>query len=109
MLHILEFDLTDDPAAPGVPVRMTGTEFTGRLLGGEVMDVPDPTPSVRPITPTTIYHAHHGRDWELTAHYPGRDAVTPRANAINGALAVGGPILFVLACLAALHFWWHTF
>ncbi len=109
MLQVLEFDLVTDPKQPPVPVRMTGTYFTTRLLDTHVMDVPDPTPTVRPVTPVQIFFSHSNRETELRSYYPGRDAQTKRAGAMLGLAAVGGPILALVVSLAVLRFAFHVF
>jgi hypothetical protein len=109
MLQILDFDLTADPKEPGVPVRMAGTYFTNRLIEGQVMDVPDPTPSARPITPIQIFFSHSNHDTDLKSYYPGRDAMPRGKGALLGLLAVGGPIVATLATIAVLHYWFHLY
>ncbi len=108
-LQILEFDLKPAPEEPGVPVRMDGTYFTSRLIEGQVMDVPDPTPDIRPVTPRQIFYAHSSRSIDLMSYYPGRDAMTKRKGMTLGFLALGGPVIVLLATLALLHFVFHAF
>jgi len=109
ILQILDFDVDAGTGEPPIPVRMTGTDFTNRLVEGHVMDVPDPTPEVRPITPRQIFYSHSNRNTDLKSYYPGQDALTKRAGAINGVLAIGGPVVALIASLLVLHFVAHVF
>jgi hypothetical protein len=108
-LQILEFDLMTGPKEAGVPVRMDGTYFTNRLIEGQVMDVPDPDPERRPVTPRQIFYSHSHRQEGMKSYYPGRDAMTKTRGALLGLLAVGGPILALVASLLLLHFTFHFF
>ena len=56
VLQVIEFELSDTPKGPGIPVRMAGTYFNHRLIEGSVLDVPDPTPHVRPIATDVASH-----------------------------------------------------
>jgi len=108
-LQILEFDLTPAPDEPGVAVRMDGTYFTNRLIEGQTMDVPDPTPDIRPVTPRQIFYAHSGRNIDLMSYYPGRDAMTKRKGATMAFLAMGGPVIALVLALLVLHYGLHVF
>jgi hypothetical protein len=108
MLINLEFELRENPKETGVLVRMAGTDFNDRILDGQLMDVPDPDPQVRPIVTDRVYYAHRGRrDGALTAHYPGRRMDTPRKSLTLGLLAVVVPVVFVVAAVTALHYVFH--
>lgn len=108
-LLIMDFDIVADPPRPGVPVRMSGISFSGQLIEGTVVDVPDPDPAQRPIITTRLFIPHGHEEWTFEAYYPGRDEPSQRALTLHGLLAVGGPVLALLAALAALHFWAHVF
>jgi hypothetical protein len=108
-LQVLEFDLVPAPGEPGVPVRMDGTYFTNRLIEGQVLDVPDPTPDTRPVSPRQIFYAHSNRTIDLMSYYPGRDAMTKRKGATMGLLALGGPVVVLVLTLLVLHFGFHVF
>src|SRR5947209_3404360 len=58
-LQIAEFELADTRKGPGVPLRMAGTYFTGHIMDGTLLDVPDPTPNVRPIVTDVVYEARN--------------------------------------------------
>ncbi len=109
VLEVMEFELREDPQVPGVPVRMSGTYFNNRILDGAVMDVPDPDPTVRPLTPNKIYFSHHFRAIDLTAFYPGRDAVPPRTDRMRSMLVLVLPAVALIAILCVLYFVFHIF
>jgi hypothetical protein len=107
ILEVLEFELCEKPDKPGIPVRMSGTYFGNRMLDGTVMDVPDPDPSVRPITPTKIYFSHHRRAIELSSYYPGRDDTPPNVDRLRSILVLVGPAVALVAILCVLYFGLH--
>jgi len=107
-LLVMDFELRADPKQPGIPVRMTAVYFTHRLMEGQLMDVPDPTPNIRPVTPEQIFFAGLRRAAEITAHYPGRRIMTQRRNFALAALAVGGPAVVLVGIVAVLHFVFHV-
>jgi len=108
-LMIVEFDLVADPEQPPVPVRMSGTEFSHRVLAGDVIDIRDPTPSARPLTPERYVVANASPPFEVIAYYPGRGVPPARVGTLLGWLAVGGPGIALMLCLAALHFVFRVF
>ena len=109
MVRVMQFELRENPKEPGVPVRMTATEFNRNMGEGELMDVRDPDPSVRPITPYQIFFSRADRrDGDLTAHYPGRGMMAPRRNLAMGLLVIGAPIVFLLAAVAVLYYVFHV-
>ena len=111
-LQVLEFELRDDPQQPGVPVRMAGTNFDRLVVGGEVMDVRDPTPSVRPIEAVrgvfshTRYMAEEGIQ-EIKAYYPGRDDMTPRRNLALATAMVVVPVVLLIVAVVMLRYVFH--
>ena len=102
-LQILDFEISDTMKGPGVPVRMAGTYFSRKLWEGTVMDVPDPTPDIRPITPDVIYTAHDHDVDQIRAFYPGRGETPRRKTLIMGLLAMGIPAVLAFAIIVALH------
>lgn len=108
ILQIMEFDLREDKRQPGIRVRMSGTYFNTRLLEGSVIDVPDPTPSVRPMTPNHVFTAHNNREHEISAYYPGRGAVRQRSTLIMALLATIVPAAVVLVIFALMHYVLHA-
>lgn len=102
-LQVLEFEVADGPKVPGIPVRMTGTYFNSRLIEGQILDVPDPTPSVRPITPDIVYRSHSARESELRAFYPGRGEKPRRFSLMLGLLGLGVPAVALIVAIIALH------
>jgi len=108
-LEILEFELSDTPRGNGIPVRMAGTYFNFKLAEATVVDVPDPSPAVRPITPYQVFLSHHGRKMELQAYYPGRDMITPRRSMTQAVLVVTIPGVVLVTIIAVLHFVFHIF
>jgi hypothetical protein len=103
-LLVLEFDLVDDPEQPPIPVIMAGTEFNGRLMDGDVVEMADPAPSVRPITPLQIVHSFSDPANVVVAYYPGRGTPSRRFTTLIGWLAIAGPAVAVAAIMAVLHF-----
>jgi len=109
ILLILEFDLRTDREVPGVPVRMTATEFNHRIGEGQVVDVRDSTPKIRPITPHEIYFVPRQRDEKLIAHYPGRRQMTRRVNLLVAVATIGAPIVLLFSLVALFSFYFHVF
>jgi hypothetical protein len=110
VLVILEFDLLIDPTQPPIPVHMEGTTIDGRLLDGHVVDLADPTPSRRPITPDRVYFSHHlDRKHYIASNYPGRRMSTPRQSLMQGMLVVGVPMVLILGLVAMLNYVFHIF
>ena len=108
-LQVIEFEVSDTLKGPGVPVRMAGTYFSGRIKDGTVVDVPDPTPAVRPITPDMIYHSHSRGENEVRAFYPGRGE-TPRSKSLLlGLLGLGLPAVAFVGVIAMLHYFLRIF
>lgn len=108
MLQVVEFDLVDDPKQPGVPVRISGTDIDNRVMEGQVLDVPDPKPSVRPIAAMRAVHSHtlsDGRDrvQGIKAYYPGRDDAPPRRMLTLAALMVLVPAAITAVAVVGLH------
>jgi hypothetical protein len=96
-VQVVAFDLWVDKNVPLVPVRMTATDFQGRVVEGSVYDVPDPDPQVRPLQPWRITHADNS-EAEVIAHFPGREfAVKGR-----GLLWTIGVVLSPLVAAAVL-------
>jgi hypothetical protein len=110
VLNILEFEMFTDPKQPGIAVRMQGTTIDGRVMDGQVVDIPDPTPNVRPMQPDKVYFSHHvDRKYYVSANYPGRTVMTPRRNLMLATAAIGGPIAAILGIVALLHFVFRIF
>ena len=109
MLQIMEFDLCPERDKPGVPVRMTATYFGNRLMDGQVIDIPDPTPSVRPITPNRAIFSHSNPQAQLVAYYPGRDAESLETSRLLAASALIVPAIALGMLLVALHFVFHVY
>lgn len=107
VLEVMEFDLLVDPEPPGVPVVMSGTYFNNRMLDGSVMDVPDPAPTVRPVTPDKIYFSHHFRAVDLTAFYPGRNSTPPSTDRMRSMLALVLPGVALIVIIFMLYFVFH--
>lgn len=100
-LLILDFDLWIGEGVPLVPVRMSGTDFNGRVTENQVLDVPDPDPSIRPVAPLRVTSARNPA-WEVVAHYPGRDAaVAAPAGSRRTILIVAAAAVAVLLAAAA--------
>lgn len=111
-LQVIEFDLQGVPAAntpkpAPVPVRMSGTYFNTQLRDGQVVDVADPSPPVRPLTPIKIFFSHHNRTIELKSYYPGRGSMTQRTSLKLALLAVFAPIVVAMSIVAALRYVFH--
>ena len=104
-LLVIEFELRETMKSKGVPVRMEGTYFTGRIHEGAVMDVPDPDPTVRPVRPEKIYVSQSYRKHEFVAFYPGRDLPPQRRTLVQAVLAVTVPFLIFVGIVAVLHFY----
>jgi hypothetical protein len=102
VLQVVDFEIADTPKGPGVPVRMTGTYFNTRLRAMTVLDVPDPTPSVRPITPNIVYSAHD-HEHEIQAFYPGRGETPRRTTLTLGLLGLIVPVVFVIVSVIVLY------
>lgn len=71
-IQIVDFNLHFRGDRLPVPVRMRGSDFTDHLVDGWLMDVPDPDPKLRPITPRRITAPWH-EGLEVTSYYPGQD------------------------------------
>jgi hypothetical protein len=109
MLLIMDFELSEDPEQPGIPVRMSGTQFSDALFEGTVVEIADPTPDQRPIIATQVRFSHYAGDATLRAHYPGRGEMPAGRRTLLGLLALGWPAVALVAALTVLHFWWHVF
>jgi hypothetical protein len=102
-LQVIEFELSETPKGPGVPVRMAGTYFNHRLSAGTLLDVPDPTPHIRPITPDAVVHSGSGGENELRAYYPGRGETPRRITLMLGVLGIVVPIAFTIGLIVLLY------
>lgn len=94
-LVVYDFDLFVDDNQPLVPVRMSGTDFFNHPQDGEVVDLLDPHPQVRPAEPIRLQyplHYHH----VVVSLYPGRDDRPMLRQRMDGFLLTLGPILVVL-------------
>ncbi len=107
MVMVLDFDLFIDDGLPTVPVRMTGTDFFGRVMTDHVLDVPDPDPSVRPITPWRVTVSHDANQ-EIIAHYPGLEIGMKSRGLLSTVATVVAPFVVILLVLLWLswHFGW---
>lgn len=103
LLQILEFEISDTLKGPGVPVRMSGTYFSGRLMDGAIVEVADPTPSVRPVTPDLLFRPHTPGENELRAFFPGRGETPRRKTLTLGMLGLLLPVIGLIAALIALY------
>jgi hypothetical protein len=102
-LRVLEFEISDErKGGDGVPVRVTGTYLSRRVGSGEVVDVEDPTPHIRPITPNYVYAAYDHSMNTLRAFYPGRDDTPRRKDLTNALLTIGLPVVLVIVVVVVL-------
>jgi len=112
MLQIMEFELRPDHKTPGVKVRMNGTYLDNRLMDGQVMDVPDPDPSKRPIEPVSIifpWTRYSGeRIYRMTAFYPGRQDESLTRSRWLGMLALALPALGLAVAVVLLRYVYHV-
>lgn len=106
---VVDYDLWTDDGVPNIPVRMTGTDFMNRIIPENLLDVPDPDPGVRPITPTRVTSAHND-DHEIVAHYPGRSAsIHPRGLAWTVMVVlIPFAVIALMMGLLGWHFGWFA-
>lgn len=101
-----DFDLFVDDDVPLVPVRMAGADFLVEPQEGNLVDVRDPDPAVRPIE---TYRLDFPPRYEhrIIAYYPGRGEPPPWRERAGGLLVVIGPIglAVALAGLFAALYW----
>jgi hypothetical protein len=109
MLQIIDFELSETLRGPGVPVRMTGTYFSNRLREGNVLDVRDETPSVRPIETSLATFSRSGGAIKLRAFYPGRGDPPRRRNLMLGVLGLAVPAICFVGVIAMLHYYFRIF
>lgn len=95
---IVDFDLFIDDDLPLVPVRMRGTDFPIEPQEGQVVDVRDPAPDVRPIEATRLDFPPHYQH-EVVAYYPGRDDIPQSRQRMNGLMVIIGPIVVTVAAI----------
>ena len=89
-VFIIDFDLFIDDDQPLVPVRMSGTDFQGEPREGQVVELRDPDPGVRPIQATRLdYPPRYEHD--VVSFYPGRDDLPPARQRMNSLLVVARP------------------
>ncbi|MDA8254001.1 MAG: hypothetical protein M0Z28_33155 [Rhodospirillales bacterium] len=99
---VFDFELFVDDAMPPVPVRMAGMDFQNEPRDGNVVDVRDPSPTVRPIEAIRLdFPPRYQHD--VVSFYPGRDEPPPARQWMQGALIILGPILLA-AGLLGLYF-----
>lgn len=109
LLTIMEFELLTERNQPGVPVRMTGTDIWGRVAEGQLLDVRDPDPIVRPIVTDRVFFSYaQNHSIDIKAYYPGRDTMAPRKSLMFALLTLAAPAVFLVAAVAALRFVFHV-
>ena len=98
-VFIIDFDLFIDDDQPLVPVRMSGTDFQGEPGEGQVVELRDPDPGVRPIQATRLdYPPRYEHD--VVSFYPGRDDLPPARQRMNSLLVVAGPVILTAIAVA---------
>ena len=95
---VFAFDLIAEEGAPAVPVRISGTDFSGQPHDGQVVDVRDPNPAIRPLIAHRL-DLPFGRREAVIAYYPGRNDLTPAQQRLRGMLVVLGPLAFAAAAI----------
>lgn len=99
-VQVVEFDLWIDEGVDPVPIRMTGTDFQGRVWPDQLYDIPDPTPDIRPIEPWQIVVGHNP-DANVIAHMPGREFTYKQRGLMTTVMVLVAPFI-VVAILGAL-------
>ncbi|HET9019450.1 MAG TPA: hypothetical protein VFN46_07690 [Acetobacteraceae bacterium] len=97
-VFVWDFDLFVDDDQPLVAVRMRGTDFQGGPGEGEIVELRDPDPTVRPIETTRLEFPNSpGRD--AVSFYPGRDDIPEARQRMNGLVVIVGPIVAAAAAI----------
>lgn len=99
---VFEFDLFVDDNLPLVPVRMIGTDFPLEPREGQIWDVPDPTPDIRPIAAVRLVSPFDS-DIALKAFYPGRGDPSRLRQRIEGTFIIIGPIAAAAAMVGLFY------
>jgi hypothetical protein len=108
-VQIVEFDLWVDDGVPTIPVRMTATDFQGRIMADSVYDIADPDPAVRPLTPWRAGFAHNPEDDGVLAHYPGRGFGVKEKGLLWTVMIVLAPFAAVALLGGVLGYFLHWF
>ncbi len=95
---VFEFDLIAEEGAAAVAVRMSGTDFSGAPHDGQVVELSDPDPAIRPLLAHRLDHPFL-RHQAIIAYYPGRSDLSPAQQRLRGALVVLAPLVFALAAI----------
>jgi hypothetical protein len=109
-LLIWEFELETDKSAPLLPVRLSGTEFSSRLLEGMLVDVPDPEPRQLPLEPTRVdFSQKLDEGAHLIVYYPGRGLRSRKRDLLWSWVMMGLPVLIVLCLLLLIVYYFRVF